>query len=149
MPRPACAPCPWSFILMRPVITAKRRLPSSIRLLCSEILNSLFAPTIRPLEKEIHTMSKRIHKSPCSLIIAIMFEALILVAPCAAQQWGNDTLSVNINAKDGTYQLAARGGQAIFTSRAAAQVNHDWLRSNDYPVHMVSESRFVDALGSG
>ena len=35
-------------------------------------------------------MSKRIRKLCCGVAIAIVFEALILIAPCAAQQLGND-----------------------------------------------------------
>jgi alpha-galactosidase len=103
----------------------------------------------RLLEKETHMVSKRVHKLSCSVGIAIVFEALILIGPCAARQLENDTLSVSVNAKDGTYVLAVRGGQPIFTSRAAAQVNHEWLRSSDYPEHTVSESRFADDLGAG
>lgn len=94
-------------------------------------------------------MSKRIHKVPCGPAIAIAFETLILIAPCAAQQWRNDGLSLSVNAKDGNYQLAMRGGQPIFTSGVAAQVNHEWLRSSDYPNHVASESGFTDDLGSG
>ncbi|MGB6961709.1 MAG: PKD domain-containing protein [Candidatus Acidiferrum sp.] len=94
-------------------------------------------------------MSKKAQKLSCSVAIAIVFEALILIAPCTAQQLENDKLSLSVNAKDGTYQLASRGGQPIFTSRAAAQVNHEWLRSSDYPRHVTSESRFEDDLGSG
>ncbi len=94
-------------------------------------------------------MSKRVRKWSCSVAIATVFEALILVAPCTGQQLENDTLSTSVNAKDGTYQLAVRGGQPIFTSRVAAQVDHQWLRSTDYPRHTVSESKFTDDLGSG
>jgi alpha-galactosidase len=101
------------------------------------------------LEKEIHTVPNRVHKLPCSVAIATAFQALILVAPCAAQQLGNDTLSVSVNAKEGTYQLAVRGGQPIFTSHAAAQVNREWLHSSDYPRHVASETGFADDLGSG
>ncbi len=42
-----------------------------------------------------------------------------------------------------------RGGQPIFTSRVAAQIDHQWLRSSDYPRHQASESTFTDELGSG
>jgi alpha-galactosidase len=94
-------------------------------------------------------VSMRIHKLLCGIAIAIVFEALIFTAPCAAQQLENDMLSLSVNAKDGTYQLALRGGQPIFTSHAAAQINHEWLRSSDYPRHVASESRFADDLGSG
>jgi alpha-galactosidase len=75
--------------------------------------------------------------------------ALVVAAPCAGQQLANEKLSLSINAKDGSYQLAVRGGQPIFTSRVAAQVDHQWLRSSDYPRHQVSESTFSDELGSG
>jgi alpha-galactosidase len=94
-------------------------------------------------------VSKRTYKLFCGVAIAIVFETLILIAPCAAQQFANDRVSLSVNAKDGTYQLALRGGQPIFTSRAAAEINHGWLRSTDYPRHVVSESRFTDDLGAG
>jgi hypothetical protein len=81
--------------------------------------------------------------------IAIIAAALMVSTPCAAQQLTNDKLSLSVNAKDGRYQLAVRGGQIILTSRVAAQVNHQWLRSTDYPRHQVSESTFSDELGSG
>jgi hypothetical protein len=80
---------------------------------------------------------------------AIIVGALVVVAPCAAQQLTNDKLSVTVNAPDGSYQLAVPGRPPIFTSRVAAQVNHQWLRSNEYPHHEASESTFTDELGSG
>jgi hypothetical protein len=70
-------------------------------------------------------------------------------APSAAQQLTNDRLSVTVNTQDGSYQLALRDGQPIFTSRVAAEINLQWLRSSDYPRHQVSESMFTDELGSG
>jgi alpha-galactosidase len=82
--------------------------------------------------------------------IAVLLEALILVVPCAAQQFANGSISVSANTKDGTFQFGLRTGQRpVFTSGAAAQVNHEWLRSTDYPRHVVSESKFADELGSG
>jgi len=81
------------------------------------------------------------------------------MAACAAQQCAaqqltpqqltNDKLSLTVNAQAGSYQLALRGGQPVFTSRAAAQVDHQWLRSTDYPRRQASESAFTDELGSG
>src|SRR6266853_395284 len=103
----------------------------------------------RLLEKETHTVSKRVNKLSCGIVIAIVFDTLFLISSCAAQQLGNDMLSVSVNANDGTYRLAVPGGQPIFTSRVTAQVNHEWLRSTDYPHHAASESKFADDLGSG
>ncbi|MGB8493296.1 MAG: PKD domain-containing protein [Candidatus Acidiferrum sp.] len=85
----------------------------------------------------------------CNVGIAIIAVALIVITPCAAQQLTNDKLSLTVNATDGAYQLAVRGGQLIFTSGVAAQVNHQWLRSTEYPRHQVSESTISDELGSG
>ena len=85
----------------------------------------------------------------CSAGIAVVAGALVVITPCAAQQLTNDRLSLTVNATDGTYQLAVPGGQPIFTSSVAAQVNHEWLRSTEYPRHQVTETTFSDELGSG
>ncbi len=75
---------------------------------------------------------------------------MIVALPCLAQQLTNDQLALTANAQDGSYQLAVRGGgRPVFTSRVAAQVDHHWLRSSDYPRHQASESTFTDELGSG
>jgi hypothetical protein len=66
-----------------------------------------------------------------------------------AQQLTNDELSLTVNAQDGSYQLSVRGGQPVLRSRVAAQVDHQWLRSSDYPRHQASESTFEDDLGPG
>jgi alpha-galactosidase len=94
-------------------------------------------------------VSKSVHKLSSRVTLAILFEALILIASSTAQQLANDKLALTVNAKDGTYQLAVRGGQPIFTSRVGALVNHEWLRSTDYPRHTASEYKFTDDLGSG
>ena len=74
---------------------------------------------------------------------------LIAASPTAAQQLTSDTLSLAVNPQDGSYQLSLRDGQPVFASRVAAEVNHLWLHSTDYPSHQVSESSFTDELGSG
>jgi hypothetical protein len=84
----------------------------------------------------------------CAVGIAIVAR-LMVAMPCEAQQLTNEKLSLNVNAKDGSYQLGVRGGQPIFTSRVAAQVDHQWLRSSEYPRHQVAESTFSDELGPG
>ena len=89
----------------------------------------------------------------CELLsgVGLMMMAgwLAVAAPCAAQQLTNEKVSLSVNANDGTYQLAVRGGQPIFSSRVAAQIDHQWVRSSDYPRHQVSESTFSDELGPG
>ena len=92
-------------------------------------------------------------KTKCGLLwtleTAIITGVLIAAVPSAAQQLKNDKLSLTLDAQAGSYQFRLQGGQPIFTSRMAAQVNHQWLRSNEYPHHRSSESTFTDDLGSG
>lgn len=84
----------------------------------------------------------------CAAEIALVV-GLIVAMPCEAQQLTNEKLSLNVNAKDGSYQLGVRGAPPIFTSRVAAQVDHQWLPSSEYPRHQVAESTFSDELGPG
>jgi alpha-galactosidase len=88
-------------------------------------------------------------KKLCGMGFAMMTGTLIVSAPAASQRLTNDKLSLTVNARDGFYELAVRDGQPVFASRVAAQINHEWLRSSDYPRHDVSESSFTDELGSG
>jgi hypothetical protein len=92
-------------------------------------------------------MQTRIRGPLCRIVI--VFGTLIFISPCPAQHLANDKLPLSVDAKAGTYRLAAQGGQPIFTSRVAAQIDHQWLRSTDYPRHDASESAFSDDLGSG
>ncbi len=82
-------------------------------------------------------------------ITCLIIFSLILPLACAAQQLKSDALSLAINPRNGSYQVALPNGQIIFSSRVAAQIDHQWVRSSDYPHHQPSESAFSDDLGSG
>jgi alpha-galactosidase len=99
--------------------------------------------------REATAVSKKICGLVCGVGIVMIVGGLMVAAPCAAQQLTNEKLSLSVNAQDGSYQLAVRGGQPVLTSRVAAQVDHQWLRSTEYPRHQVSESTFSDELGPG
>jgi len=81
--------------------------------------------------------------------LAIIAGTLIVALPCMAQQLTNDELSLTVNAQEGSYQLSVHGGQPVLRSRVGAQIDHQWLRSSDYPRHQASESAFDDDLGPG
>ena len=98
---------------------------------------------------EADAVSNRICGLLCKVESAIVAGTVIVAVPCAAQQLTNDKLSLTVNAQDGSYQMAVRGDQPVFASRVAAQVNHQWLRSSEYPRHQSSESTFTDELGAG
>jgi len=92
---------------------------------------------------------KRIQGTIFAVGLAITAGTLMVALPCVAQQLTNDGLSLTVNAPEGSYQLSLHNGQPVLRSRVAAQVDHQWLRSNDYPRHQVSESTFEDDLGPG
>jgi len=70
-------------------------------------------------------------------------------APCPAQQLTNGNLSVTVNPQDGSYQFGPVGGPSVLQASVGALVDHTWRRARSYPSHLVSESTFSDALGSG
>ncbi len=99
-------------------------------------------------------MWRLLPKITSAAVTGTLIVAAYAAQQCAAQQLAprqltNDKLSLTVSAQAGSYQLAVRGGQPVFTSRVAAQVDHQWLRSSDYPRRQCSESAFTDELGSG
>ncbi|MFI5058451.1 MAG: PKD domain-containing protein [Candidatus Acidiferrales bacterium] len=81
--------------------------------------------------------------------LLVIAGALLIVTTCGAQQLMNGKLTLTVNAQDGSYQVAENSGSPVLSSRVGAQVDHHWLRSNDFPRHTAFESTFNDALGSG
>ena len=102
-------------------------------------------------------MPKKTPKIIFRLVLAVTAGTLMVGLPCLsqqllAQQLTNDELSLTVNAEEGSYQLLlheVHDGQPVLKSRVAGQVDHEWLRSSDYPRHQASESTFEDDLGSG
>lgn len=76
---------------------------------------------------------------------------LWLTQSCLAQQLTNSSLAVTVQAQDGSFQLAARGAanRPVLRARAGAEIDRQWVRSNEYPQHRAAESAFSDALGAG
>ena len=81
--------------------------------------------------------------------LGLIAATLMVGLPVSAQRLTNDKLSLTVNSQNGSYQLAVRNGQPVLSARVGAQVDHQWLRSSDYPRHLVSESTFDDELGPG
>ncbi len=94
-------------------------------------------------------MSKRTRRLVFRVGLAVTAGILMAALPCVAQQLTNDQLSLTVNAQEGSYQLSLHDGQAVLKSRVAAEVDHQWLRSSDYPRRQASEGSFQDDLGSG
>jgi alpha-galactosidase len=106
---------------------------------------------------------KRTRSQVFGVGLAITAATLMVALPSVsrqllAQQLTNDQLSATVSAQEGSYQLSLHEGpggheghdsQPVLKSRVAAQVDHQWLRSSDYPRCRASESAFEDDLGSG
>src|SRR5208282_2879876 len=99
--------------------------------------------------REIATVPKRTRRQGFRVGVAVTTGILMVGLPCMAQQLTNDEISLTVNAQEGSYQLSLRDGQVVLRSRVGAQVDHQWLRSSDYPRHQAAESTFEDDLGSG
>jgi alpha-galactosidase len=104
-------------------------------------------PTIT--RRAIATMRKVLAAVQCSMTGAIVAAVTLGALPCAAQQLTNGSLSVTVNAQDGSYQFGSTGSPSALQASVGALVDHTWLRPGSYPSHSVSESPFSDALGSG
>jgi alpha-galactosidase len=97
---------------------------------------------------------KRIRGTIFTVGLAIIADILMVALPCLsqqllAQQLANGELSLTVNAPDGSYQLSLHNGLPVLRSRVAAEVDHQWIRSSDYPRRQASESTFEDDLGPG
>jgi len=59
-------------------------------------------------------------------------------------------LSVLVQPSDGTYEIQTGiGGHSVIHARVAAEIDHKWVKSTDYPKHEITQSNFEDALGHG
>jgi alpha-galactosidase len=68
----------------------------------------------------------------------------------AASKIENSALAIDADQKAGTYTIRSKENPQVWiTAAVAAQVNHRWLRSTDYPQHQVQESVLSDTLGPG
>jgi alpha-galactosidase len=62
----------------------------------------------------------------------------------------NQQLSATVRSQDGSYEIRTVGlDQPVIRARVAAEINHRWVKSTDYPKHETSQSGFEDALGRG
>jgi hypothetical protein len=70
---------------------------------------------------------------------------------CRAQQLTNGTLTVAVQAQDGSFQITPRTSpnHPVLQARPGAQIDGQWIRSDQYPQRRAAESIFSDALGAG
>jgi alpha-galactosidase len=72
------------------------------------------------------------------------------MADAPAAKIENSKLLIEANQKAGTYTIRSKENPRLWlTAALAAEVNHKWLHSSDYPQHEIQQSSFSDDLGSG
>jgi alpha-galactosidase len=61
-----------------------------------------------------------------------------------------DSLVVVVEPSDGTYEIQTGiGKHSVIHARVAAEIDHKWVKSTDYPKHEIVQANFEDALGHG
>jgi hypothetical protein len=70
-------------------------------------------------------------------------------AVCGPAAHERESVPHGQRAGGGSYQLSLHDSQPVLRSRVAAQVDHQWLRSSDYPRHQASQFTFEGDLGPG
>jgi len=83
-------------------------------------------------------------------LIFLAFVSCVFFAQgrAAETELRNEVLRVRIGA-DGSYVIAAGNNSPIIRAGVAAEVDHRWIRSAEYPRHEIVDSDFEDALGRG
>jgi alpha-galactosidase len=100
----------------------------------------------------------RVRIATLSLTCVLILNGLLLVEVCFGSSnpavdsqvvASTDALSVAVQPGDGAYDIRTNGGRSIIHARVAAEIDHKWVQSTDYPKHDISQSTFEDALGHG
>ena len=94
-------------------------------------------------------------KLTATVILAAItgFSGLASALPAAdsapQNQISNAELQVLAQPSDGSYRVSSRAAEGQLWARVAAQVDHHWVRSNDYPRHVITSSSFSDGSAPG
>jgi hypothetical protein len=98
--------------------------------------------------------SNRNRKSLCPIAILVLSLCAIVPAQATKRQkstvesFQEKTIGVSVNTADGAYSIFDPDSKKpILRSRVAAEVNHRWLRSTDYPKHTLARQSITDELG--
>jgi alpha-galactosidase len=92
--------------------------------------------------------------SSCFLFIGILTLQITLGLHAEAQDSQGDslqakTIRVSVNPADGSYTISDPvTSNTILHAVVGAEVNHHWIKSNDYPRHIVQRNNMSDDLGS-
>ena len=81
---------------------------------------------------------------------AVITSFLVPFAYAAEIELRNAELLITISSGDCSYTIKTKGTTSpVLRARIAAEVDHHWINSTDYPKHEIGESSFEDSLGRG
>lgn len=85
-----------------------------------------------------------------ALIVSVFLGEAVWASAGVAETLQNGALTINLRSQDGAYEIRAQGlSESVMMSLVAAEVDHRWLRSIDYPRRRTQLTSFEDALGHG
>ncbi len=98
----------------------------------------------------IHTIETTSLLIACMLILSERGLASSGPAPTSPVVAYIEGLSVVVQPGDGAYEIGTgEGGHSFIHARVAAEIDHKWVKSTDYPKHEISQSDLEDAFGRG
>lgn len=83
-------------------------------------------------------------------VVAVILSLFTAFAHSSDLELKNETLLVTISSADGSYAISQSGANSpVLRAVAGVQVNHHWIRSDQYPKHAIASADFEDTLGRG
>jgi hypothetical protein len=104
------------------------------------------ADAIRP------SWSRFVFSSPIRNLVFLAFASCIFFnqAHAADTELRNQALRVHISSADGSYAIYAGSSKGpVVRAGVAAELDHRWIKSAEYPKHEVADSDFEGTLGRG
>lgn len=96
---------------------------------------------------------RTLRESSFALVLALIFSNSLYAQSRQASRPPADTvkgstIGLSINPKDGSYTIFdGISGKAILHSGVAAEVDHHWIKSSEYPHHVVTRENVSDRIG--
>jgi alpha-galactosidase len=104
---------------------------------------------VRGVPKTRLSSARRLRPQDVILWVAIACLFTSLAYP-ADTELKNDAVLVRIDSTDGSYAIGAKGDASpVVHAGVAAEVDHHWIKSTEYPEHVIAASDFEDTLGRG
>ena len=105
-----------------------------------------------PSKQDLRGVLKTRPSAPMQSLIlgSVVMSFFTLFAYSANTELRNAELMVRIDSADGSYAISTKGVRSpVVRAGIAAEVDHHWIKSAEYPKHEIADSDFEDALGRG